>query len=168
MEATSGYQCHGFHDSLPGGKSSGFLTLDGPGLAYKVGELSGNLPFTHMKFALGGASNRLVFITHPQAPDLTLYTSDLSILKNPFLLAHPECAPQIGRAKQQRHENWLTFAAIAIVILAIPALLLWKMEYLSGYVAKQVPVTWETTLGESVAAQYRITHDLKGSEPFKY
>lgn len=158
--APDAYLCHGFHDSLPGGKASGQLHLDSEGLTYQVGELRGRLPFTQLQFSLGGASNRLVFIKHPAVGDLTLYTSDLSILKNPALLAHPDAAPQISRARQQRHIAWGVLVGVGLLILAIPALLAWNMEFLTGIAARQVPISWENKLGESVSAQYRISHTL--------
>ena len=94
--SNSSYQCHAVHDSLPGGKASGRISLSHAGVRYQVGELEGSLPFTQLQFSLGGAGNRLVFIKHPAMADLTLYTSDLSILKNPIVLAHPEAARRLG------------------------------------------------------------------------
>lgn len=162
--SASVYQCHAFHDALPSGKASGEFQLAADGIHYTVGALQSFLPFAGLTFKLGGASNRLVFIAHPAIPDLTLYTSDLTILKNPLLLAHPECAPQLNRARQDRQKSWGIFAAITMVIVAIPVLFVWNMEYLSGFAAKQVPVVWETKLGESVSAQYRISHTLMAKE----
>jgi beta-barrel assembly-enhancing protease len=158
------YQCHAFHDSLPGGKASGQLSLDSEGLSYRVGELGGRLPFNQLQFSLGGASNRLVFIKHPAVGSLTLYTSDLSILKHPALQAHPEVAPQLLRARQQRHIAWGVLVGVGLLIIAIPVLLAWNMEMFTGIAARQVPISWETKLGESVSAQYRISHTLMPRE----
>lgn len=159
MDATI-FQCHAFHDDLPNGKASGEFQLSPMGIQYTVKHIKGTLPFNQLQLSLGGASNRLVFIKHPLVGDLTLYTSDLSILKNPTLLAHPECAPQLLRAKKTRQSAWSVFIAIAFLIVALPVFILWNMDYVSGYAAKSVPVTWETKLGESVSAQYRISHKL--------
>jgi beta-barrel assembly-enhancing protease len=161
MEATSLiYSCHGFHDALPGGKASGELHFDGFGLTYRVGPLTGTLPFSQLKFTLGGAANRLIFITHPSMVELTLYTSDLTILKNPLLLAHPDCAPQLLNARQERQKHWAVFLSVGLAILALPVVLLWNMTHLSKYASEQIPVEWETKLGQSAAAQYRITNRL--------
>lgn len=164
MDASVTYQCHAFHESLNNGKASGQLILSDRGLEYRVAQLTGYLPFNQLELSIGGASDRLVFIKHPLIPDLTLYTSDLSILKNPVLIAHPECAPQINSARQTRHKNWAIFISITLIILAMPFVLLWKMDRLSSYAAKRIPVEWETKLGESVAAQYRLTHKLMSKE----
>jgi beta-barrel assembly-enhancing protease len=158
------FQCHAFHDSLSGGKASGEFQLSAQGISYQVNELKGNLPFNQLHLSLGGASNRLIFIKHPLMANLTLYTSDLSLLKNPLLRAHPECAPQLLRAQQVRQKAWGIFAAIAFCIIALPIFALWNIDYVSGYAAKYVPVVWETKLGESVSAQYRITHKLYDKE----
>jgi predicted Zn-dependent protease len=42
--------------------------------------------------------------------------------------------------------------------------MLWKMDRLAGYAANQIPVEWETKLGESITAQYRITNNLMPKE----
>jgi beta-barrel assembly-enhancing protease len=162
--SSSSYQCHAFHDSLPGGKASGRISLSQVGVHYQVGGLEGSLPFTQLQFTLGGAGNRLVFIKHPAMADLTLYTSDLSILKNPVVLAHPEAAPQINRARKQRHFAWGVLTGVGLLIIAIPVLLALNMEFFTGIAARQVPVSWETKLGESVSAQYRISHKLMPRE----
>src|SRR4051812_50226630 len=124
MDASSNfqhvYQCHAFHDSFTGGKASGELTLSAHGFNYRVGHLSGDLPFSQLHLSLGGASDRLLFIKHPSLPDLTLYTSDLSILKNPILKAHPECAPQLLKAHQKRQQNWGVLIGITAFIVALP------------------------------------------------
>jgi beta-barrel assembly-enhancing protease len=158
------YQCHAFHDSLPQGKAAGELILSSEGLSYNLGTLSGDLPFAQLNFTLGGASNRLVFITHPAMADLTLYTSDLRILKNALLLAHPECAAQINIAQQARRKHWAIFAVMVVALLAIPLLLMWNLSHLSDFAARKIPVAWETKMGESIAAQYRITHNIMNKE----
>ena len=153
--ATS-YQCHAFHDSLADGRAAGELSLSPLGLTYKVASLLGTLPFAQLEFTLGGSANSLVFIKHPHKPDLTLYTSDLSILRNPALLAHPECSHQINKARRKRMGGWASLAAFALFLLALPAIFLWQIDHLSIYAARQIPVTWEQQLGASVDARQKL------------
>lgn len=155
--ATSSYSCHAFHASLPGGRDAGELSLAQSGLSYRVGHLVGTLPFARLELSLGGAANKLVFIRHPHRPDLALYTSDLSILKNPVLRAHPECAQQISKAHGKRRMGWAVLAGMTLLLVALPLGMIWNMDHLSVYAARQVPVSWETKLGASVAAQQDLT-----------
>ncbi|MFZ3000977.1 MAG: M48 family metallopeptidase [Undibacterium umbellatum] len=151
--ASSKYACHAFHASLPGGRDVGELSLSQSGLSYHVASLLGTLSFAHMELTMGGSNNTLVFIKHAHKPDLVLYTSDLSILKNPALLAHPECSRQIAALSRKRMLGWGLLVGFSLLLLALPAGLIWQMDGLSAYVAKQVPVEWEEKLGASVAAQ---------------
>ncbi|MFZ6871729.1 M48 family metallopeptidase [Undibacterium sp. Di27W] len=151
--ASSKYQCHAFHASLPGGRDIGELSVSPLGISYQVASLLGTLSFAHMELTLGGAENKLVFINHAHKPDLVLYTSDLSILKHPALLAHPECSRQIAAFGRKRLYGRVALITLSLLILTLPVLLIWQMDTLSGYAARQVPVAWEEKLGASVAAQ---------------
>ncbi|MES2038247.1 MAG: M48 family metallopeptidase [Pseudomonadota bacterium] len=151
--ASSKYPCHAFHASLPGGRDVGELSLSQLGVSYQVASLLGTLPFAQMELTLGGAANKLVFIKHAHKPDLVLYTSDLSILKNPVLLAHPECSRQISALGRKRAYGWGVLIGFSLLLLAVPVGLMWQMDTMSAYAAKQVPVEWEEKLGASVAAQ---------------
>ncbi len=161
---THQYQCHAFHDALPGGKGSGQLSVDVSGIRFNVGHVNGLLPLQGLTINLGGANNRIVFFTHPVTPEIALYTSDLSILKNTLLLAHSECGPQLKLAQNKRQSSWIIFGIIALIFLSLPILLFFQMNRLSNSIAKQIPASWETTLGQGVAAQYRIAHTLMPKE----
>ena len=151
--ASSNYSCHAFHASLPEGRDAGELSLSPLGVSFKVASLLGTLPFAQLELTLGGAANKLVFIKHAHKPELVLYTSDLSILKNPLLLAHPEISRQIAALGRKRMLGWSVLIALSLLLLALPLSLIWQMDKLSAYAARQIPVEWEEKLGAGVAAQ---------------
>ena len=158
------YQCHAFNETLPNGKGAGQLSVETYGVKFSVGNINGLLPLERLSVSVGGANNRIVFITHPTKPEITLYTSDLSILKNTLLLAHSECSPQLKLAQHKRQSSWIIFGFVALIFLSLPVLLFLQMNRLSNAIAKQIPARWETALGQGVAAQYRITHTLMPKE----
>lgn len=151
--ASSKYPCHAFHASLPGGRDVGELSLSQAGLSYQVASLLGTMSFANMELTLGGSNNTLIFIKHAHKPDLVLYTSDRRILKHPALLAHPECSRQISAMSRKRMLGWGVLIGFSLLLLALPVGLIWQMDSLSAYAAKQVPVEWEEKLGAGVAAQ---------------
>ncbi|MDX1696159.1 MAG: hypothetical protein R3208_20500, partial [Ketobacteraceae bacterium] len=95
---STSYQAHGFHESLPRGKASGELTVSGSGLRFVSGDQTISMPLHGVQFRLGGASDRLVFVSHPDLPDLSVYTSDRSIMRVPLLSVIPSIQSQINRA----------------------------------------------------------------------
>jgi len=160
----SEYPCHGFHEALPQGKASGTLRVGAAGFEFSVGDLHGNIPFEGAEIKLGGASDRLVFISHPALKDWTLYTSDRSLLDNPHLKEHPRLKLQTGAAKRLRRWNWAVLVAGMALLVALPVFLVLRIDLLSAPLARQVPANWERKMGETVIAQYRITHKFLPQE----
>jgi len=158
------YPCHGYHEALPNGKASGTLHVGTAGFEFSVGDLHGRIPFESAEIKLGGASDRLVFISHPALKDWTLYTSDRSLLDNPHLVAHPRLGPQAGAAKRLRRWGWAWLVAGAALLVAFPIFLVLHIDLLSAPLARQVPATWEKKLGETAIAQYRFTHQFLAQE----
>jgi beta-barrel assembly-enhancing protease len=160
MDAAFEHPCHAFHESFLGGKRSGSFTLSTQGLHFVLGDVTGFFPFANLKINVGGANNRLIFISHPSRPDLVLYTSDLTLLKNSILQSHPECYSQLIQARQQRRSSWIFIAIVGLLLLLLPILFLFQLDRASGVIAKAIPIQWETTLGKGVAAQYSLSHTL--------
>lgn len=158
------YPCHGYHEALPNGKASGTLRVGASGFEFSVGDLHGCIPFEGAEIKLGGASDRLVFISHPAVQDWTLYTSDRSLLDNPHLAAHPRLHLQTGAAKRLRRWNWVWLVAGVALLVALPVFLVLRIDLLSAPIARQVPAAWEQKMGETAIAQYRFTHQFLAQE----
>ena len=152
------YPCHGYHEALPKGKASGTLRVGASGFEFSVGDMRGHIPFEGAEIKLGGASDRLVFISHPALKDWTLYTSDRSLLDNPYLKEHPRLNRQTGAAKHLRRWNWALLVAGMVLVVGLPVFLVLHVDLLSAPIARQVPAKWEQTMGETAIAQYRFTH----------
>lgn len=160
----SRYQAHGFHEALAKGKASGELTVTPTGVEFCAGDQQVRLPLRGIVFKLGGASHRLVFISHPDFPEWSLYTSDRSILRDPRLVDIPSIRSQLDKARNRRLFNWSVLAACVVMLVAIPMLLLTRMDWVSDVIAEQVPAEWEKNLGQSAFAQIRIGKQVLDSE----
>lgn len=150
------YQAHGFHESLPKGKASGELRVSRSGVTFSCCEHEVMLPLHGIEFRLGGASHRLVFISHPKVPEWSVYTSDLSILRDTHLSDVPSIRNQLAKARQRRLFNWSVLVACVAVVVLIPLLLLTRMDWVSEQIATQIPAEWERSLGESAFAQVKL------------
>ena len=155
MTTTASYSAHAFHESFKKGRASGQLTLSDCHIHVENDQGQVRFPISNAEFSLGGASDRLLFIKHPTKPDWNLYTSDLSILNNPLLQNDPAVQQQVKAVKNKKRLAWGIFAAVAMVIIAIPLLIVMQMDGISATVAEHVPPEWEEELGETAFAQYQ-------------
>ena len=76
MNSAVSYLCHGVNDNLPGGKASGELTVYQTAIECNILGHRRHMPLTGLQITMGGASDRLVLLTHPSLPDWSFYTSD--------------------------------------------------------------------------------------------
>jgi beta-barrel assembly-enhancing protease len=154
------YPAHAFHPSFAQGRASGDLSVSAAGFCFRNDTQSVTLPLAGAKLTLGGASDRIIFIAHPDFPEWSLYTSDHALMRDPVLAAHPELTVALGTMRRKRISNWAVFAAILAVIVAIPIALLLNMGWLTGLAARQIPASWEEQLGKTAFGQYQIQTDM--------
>ena len=158
------YSGHAFNEKLHEGKLSGLITISAVGINFLAGAKSVTLPLDGASFKLGGASDRLVFISHSLFPDWNIYTSDRSILNNPLLRDNSSILSQLNKAKRKRIFNWSFAGAITVLIIAVPLLVVFNIDLLSGVVAGQIPASWEEGLGKSTFGQYQIENEIMDDE----
>jgi predicted Zn-dependent protease len=156
----SQYDAHAFHESFPKGKSSGRLSVSAGAIEFSGGGQSCRMALSRLHLKLGGASDRLVYISDASQPDWVLYTSDRAILKDPHLQTHPELFQQMKSARQKRAGNWSVLAVVALLCVLSPVLLYLSMDSLASVAANQVPPEWEESLGKTVFAQYSVDYDM--------
>lgn len=163
--AAARYAAHAFHPDFPKGRTSGELRIDAGAATFSCSPQNGDLrrvllPLSGLRVTLGGAGDRLVFFGHDSYPDWRIYTSDLQVLKEPILLAHPELTASIAKLRGKRRRQRALLVGAALLLLALPAGLYFSMSGLTALAARQVPVEWERKLGQSAFAQYRLQHEL--------
>ena len=117
-------------------------------------------PSDGAEFKLGGASDRLVFMTHPSEPGWTLYTSDLSILENDALRDQFAIRRQLNRARARRRLNWSVLVLVVVAVLGIPVLALTNVPWITAGIAGRIPADWEISLGASTFSQYESENVL--------
>jgi predicted Zn-dependent protease len=154
------YLGHAFHEGFAQGRAAGDLSVSAAGFCFRNDTQSVTLPLAGARLTLGGASDRIIFIAHPDFPDWSLYTSDHAILRDPVLVAHPELTAALGAMRRKRMHNWAVFAAIFAVLIAIPIVLLLNMSWLTSIAARQVPASWEQRLGKTAFGQYQVQADV--------
>ncbi|MBU6954861.1 M48 family metallopeptidase [Hahella sp. HN01] len=167
MEPTQTYQAHAFHEQFNNGRASGSLTVSSGFVEFSNGESSVRFPVTGAQVKMGGASDRLVFITHPDFPEWSLYTSDRSILHHPALHQDNHLQGQLRKARNVRRINWSVLVIVVALIIGTPLSIVVFMDSITAVAAKQVPAEWEEKLGKTVFGQYQVENELLESEDGK-
>lgn len=160
MSSPVTFPAHAFHASLPKGRASGTLNVGPMGIEFVHATATVTLPLAGLELKLGGASNRLIFCTHPARPEWQIYTADHGLLKAPALAGHP-AVQAVGGARVRHHSMvWGSIAAVLALIVVAGFLLYGSLDAMSAMAARRIPAEWEQKLGQSVMAQYRMQHEL--------
>jgi predicted Zn-dependent protease len=129
-------------------RSSGLLTvLDGSfDLETEHGTLQ--VPLDGVVLTPGGANNSLIFISHPDFPDLSVYCRDKGLFHVLKKSDAQGVAGQLRDIKVHRRRSWrvVLIAALA-VLLGLFGLNLLRGP-VAGLIASFVPKSWERGLGE--------------------
>ncbi len=150
------YGCMGFHSQLPKGKASGSMRITSAGIDFTIGGQQLHLPLHGLQVSLGGASNRLVYFEHPLLSGWSFYTSDRSVLKDPHLHSVTGVSKLLNSARHKRMLGWGILASVATLIVAVPLIIILRMDFFTGLIANNIPVEWEQKLGDSAIAQYQL------------
>lgn len=158
------YTCQAFHSSLDNGRSSGRLVVTEREMDFIIADQHVRFASQEIRVSMGGASNRLVFFTHPSYSEWNFYTNDRQILNDPYLKATPSVERLLKTARRKRTIGWGILSLVAAIIIAVPLFLVLRMDLVTGAIAPQIPVSWETSLGESALAQYRVGANFMDEE----
>jgi len=159
------YSARAFHDSLDNGRASGELLITALGFQFRSGAHAVDLPFRGVSLRIGGAGDRLVFITHAARPGWSVYTDDRSIISNPLLTAQPDLMPALSAIRRQRTRHWMVAALVCLLLLALPVALILNVDWFAGLAARRVPAAWEERLGRTAFAQYQVQNTLLEDKP---
>ena len=161
---TASFAGHAFHDSFKNGKASGEISLTDVHVQFQNDQGQVRFSISGAQFKLGGASDRLLFISHPTQPDWNLYTSDLSILKHPALHNDPAVQQQVKKARHTKRLAWGIFGSVGALIIAIPLCIILFMDSITGVLAPHIPAEWEQSLGETAFEQYALGQEFLDQE----
>ncbi len=160
------FDASAFHPELSGGRGPGSIRVESDALLFISSddpEWVLRLAFEGLVVRLGGADDQVLFFSHPEHPDVTVFTTDHAVLDQPALASLAAVAAQITGVRAHKRRNWLSFnGAVAVIALVIVGLVL-SIKPLMGFVVDQVPPSSEAELGaivfEQVKASTRLIED---------
>jgi predicted Zn-dependent protease len=140
-----------FDESLPGGKTMGWLHLEGRTLEFtSVEGRIWSLPLLDIDITKGGVGNRYWFFKGTEA--WSLFSDDKTLAK--ALTAMPETAGQMARWHREGHRGLAMAGAILLVLLAMLAGLWLSRGLMADAVVAKIPVSAEEKLGQVGIAQW--------------
>ncbi len=156
----SEYEGGAFHPDLPNGKAGGMIFTDGSVVTFRSEDLSFQLPLDGIEIKMGGTADRLVFFSHPNHPDQTIYSRNAKILNDPqFKSQHiARRQKQEIQLRQFKKRVWL-LTVCALIFVGVSSAYLLK-DPVVGVVAKRLPPGFEDSIGENFIRQYKASHDF--------
>ena len=154
------YEGTGFHPGMPKGRASGKLSISADSVHFEADSAQARLPLSGLQVKLGGASNRLIFFSHPTQPQWSIYTSDDSILRNPSLQSHDAVTEQIRKLRGEKRSARFLTAAVVLVIVSVLFGFYLLRDPLFEAVAQQVPASVEVALGELTFSQLKAGYSF--------
>jgi len=136
------------------------MTIDQNSISFHIHDQQIRMPLHGLQVHMGGASHRLVFFEHPLVNGWSMYTSDRTILHDEHLKNQPTIASILAQGRRKRMMGWGAIAAVLFIIVALPLLLIMRMDIATAMIAKKVPLEWEQKLGETTMAQYELGKDM--------
>jgi len=129
------------------------------------------LPLANLTLTAGGASDRLYFFSHPNAPDWSIYSTEKAILADAHLRADAGMAAAIAAIQKRRVFAWAQLGIAAVVLLALLGGLYALKDPLVAAIARKLPLELERRVGDvaytQVVATERLLADREIVEPLK-
>ena len=148
------FEASAFHSDLPGGREPGRLIVDTATMRFETqGGQVYPLPFEGLELELGGASDRLIFLSHPSVPGLSVFTADHALLQHPALQTRPGLASQLQAAGKKKQRNRMAALGMVAAVIALVMGLVALKDPLVGVVVSQIPPSLEVRLGDVFFSQ---------------
>lgn len=153
-------------------RESGTIRVESYSVIFKSDTQSHRISFSDLSITAGGNNKELIFFADKKNPDLSFYTSDKNILKDPSIKQHPDFASQLKLIKKTRRNILISLLSIGIIFGAIITTLFLLKDTLVESLANKVPAEWEQKAGDklfqAISVQYNfIENDSLKSELIK-
>jgi Zn-dependent protease with chaperone function len=166
----NGYKANAFTPQSGSKVLPGILTVTHEGLRFESGAVSGNLPLHGLQVRRGGHNDEQIFFEHPEFPGWSIYSSDPALGKDPALRGNPAYARQFKAVEKSRRSTpkpvLFGLAFVALILLGI--VFLWtQKDTIAEYIANRIPISWETSFGDRVFAQFASNENMLTNSPWE-
>jgi beta-barrel assembly-enhancing protease len=124
------------------------ILFDKVNIRHKTGTIEWKLK--DVTIAPGGTGKNNVFITHSQQKDISVYTSNKSILKDPALAQIFGSVGGVNKTKRHFRTQWSLLAIVAAIVV-LPFVLFFSFRKpIVKKIASKIPSKYESAAGEQL------------------
>ncbi len=160
------YFAIGLHDSLENNRTAGSITLSGSEVVFTHSAGEVRLPYNGIRVSEGGSGNGLIFFSHSNYPDWSIYTSDKSILNDPQLKNNSHFQGLSNARLKRNFSIGFWVFALSLLITGFIYTIYWLRNSFSYAIASRVPVAWEESLGNSLYKSLTAGKKMHDDEEF--
>jgi len=142
------YQATALSSEFQNNRKSGRLIVSNNDIRFEYDDGRITWPTNDVEFSIGGTGNSFVFIKNQKHPELTFYTSDKKILKDPEL--HRSLLVNTTQLNSLNRSHLMRNAVLAFAFLLILSPIIGFFAFRSGIVrtiANKVPPQFEQKIG---------------------
>lgn len=144
------YQAILIHPQVSGGRCSGILHVKHNHFDFESEEINYTIPFHMAIVATGGAGNRFVFFQDRNQNEISVYTADKAVLKDPTITGSPYLREQLQQSRKTLNTAWAGPLAILGVLVLLLVGLYFSKDWMIKGIASQVPISWEQKAGDQL------------------
>ena len=162
MSGLMTYEGSAFHPRFGGERITGAIEV-GPSMfrfTPSDGTSPVDLPLEDLGLTTGGASDRLFFFAHPNAPEWSIYTTDRAILDDADLRELPSLAEGIAAIRRRRAAAWIWLAGAAALLVALIVAAIALKDPMVSALARRLPPSLERRVGDAAYSQIVVTERL--------
>ncbi len=149
QNTTKQYLAIGLNNSLENKRVAGSLEITKYEVQFFYNGTKVSLPTQGIQVKIGGVGNSLIFFSHPNVSDWSIYTSDKSILDDPNIITNSA----FSNLQRERKKGLYVTLAWVLGFTIFLTLIFYGLYYLrssfSYALASRVPIEWEEKLGDS-------------------
>jgi predicted Zn-dependent protease len=154
-----------FHPQFSDGRAHGLVHLDHQAVRFESEKGEFTLPLAGLKLELGGASDRLIFLTHPEHPQVTVHSADHALLLHPVIEQTPSLASQRAAIRGRQRATSLVLLSLVGLVAVFVAGLFFARGWMVESAARAVPIDWEIRAGNTLYEQVvRGKREIKDPE----
>ncbi|MCF8321535.1 MAG: M48 family metallopeptidase [Flavobacterium sp.] len=161
------YQAILIHPDLKSERTSGNLSIKSTGVFFESQEINHQISLKNLSINAGGAANRFIFFSDKNQKNISIYTADKKVLKDPFLSNNEAFISEIKKSKKVLNKIWKgALITLTFFIVTIAGLYLCK-DIMVEKIANKVPVSWENKVGEKLFSTLSLNYRFIKNDSLK-
>jgi beta-barrel assembly-enhancing protease len=161
------YQAILIHPQAKGGRVSGNLLIKNNGVFFESEEINYQISLLNLNINAGGAANRFIFFVDKNQKDISIYTSDKKVLKDPILSSNNAFNKEIKKSKSVLNKTLKGVLVLATLFVLFISALYFLKDKMVERLANQVPVSWEKKAGDKLFTTLSLNYNFIKNDSLK-